>query len=169
MEFTSRFKQGIAMGLFTAGLMLRGFAAQAANPSSSGTARHLALVNPCPRPAPGSEVAQAPDLFSQNGVLEISLNYNTIVSEADGFSASNALQLFCYSTADGKESPTLHVWPGDRLVIHLTNNIPAGTLVLEQDGTINEHQAPGTDNTMEQGMKVDSPCLDSVEDRKSVV
>lgn len=130
-------------------------------------ARQLASQNPCPRFQAGSDVNQSPDLFSHNGVLEVDLNYNTIVDETNGFSANNALQLFCYTTPDGKESPTLHVWPGDRLVIHLKNNIPNGMLILEPDGTINENQAPGTDNTSEAGMTINTPCLDSVEQAAS--
>ena len=122
-----------------------------------------ALRNPCPRFEPGSDVTQPPDLFSHDGVLNVSLSYNTIVDESDGFSTGNALQLFCFSTLDGKESPTLHVWPGDRLVIRVTNNIPKKTLILEPDGTINENQPAGTDNTTEAGMRVEKPCLDAVE------
>jgi hypothetical protein len=85
------------------------------------TPHHSRLTNPCPRFQPGSPVTQPADLFSRNGVLKVDLDYRTIVDESDGFSSSNALQLFCFTTPDGKESPTLHVFPGDRLVIHLRN------------------------------------------------
>src|SRR6185503_6149341 len=32
--------------------------------------------------------------------------------------------LFCFVTSDGKESPTLHVNPGDTIKINLTNQVP---------------------------------------------
>ncbi len=35
--------------------------------------------------------------------------------------------LFCYMTPEGLENPTLHLSPGDRLTITITNNTPAGT------------------------------------------
>jgi FtsP/CotA-like multicopper oxidase with cupredoxin domain len=78
----------------------------------------LANGGVCPRPAAGSEIQPPPDLFSTNGTLETSLNYFTSVDD-DGRT------LFCFVTSDGKLSPTLHVNPGDRIKIHLTNMIPA--------------------------------------------
>jgi FtsP/CotA-like multicopper oxidase with cupredoxin domain len=81
----------------------------------------LANGGACPRPPVGSEVLQPPDLFSANGVLETSLNYYTSVDD-DGRT------LFCFVTTDGKLSPTFHVSPGDKVVIHLTNRIEAAPL-----------------------------------------
>ncbi len=72
-------------------------------------------------PAVGSEIAPPPDLFSVNGTLETSLNYYTSVDD-DGRT------LFCFVTTDGKLSPTLHVNPGDRIKIHLTNMVPSAPL-----------------------------------------
>ena len=74
----------------------------------------LAANDPCPRPAEGSVIAPPPDLYSQNGVLSVSLNYFTTV---DAWGRT----LFCYVTPDGLEAPTLHVNPGDTLQIQLTN------------------------------------------------
>ncbi len=71
----------------------------------------------CPRPAPGSEVQRPPDLYSSNGVLNVALNYYTALDDA-------GQTLFCFSTPDGLESPTLHVNPGDTINIHLTNMVP---------------------------------------------
>jgi FtsP/CotA-like multicopper oxidase with cupredoxin domain len=71
----------------------------------------------CPRPNPGSEVTPPPDLFSSNGVLNVSLNYYGELDE-------KGLALFCFATADGVESPTLHVNPGDTINITLTNTLP---------------------------------------------
>jgi FtsP/CotA-like multicopper oxidase with cupredoxin domain len=74
----------------------------------------LAASDPCPRPAEGSTIKPPPDLYSQNGVLNVALNYYTSV---DQFGRT----LFCYVTPDGLEAPTLHVNPGDTLQIQLTN------------------------------------------------
>jgi FtsP/CotA-like multicopper oxidase with cupredoxin domain len=87
----------------------------------------------CPRPAVGSEIQPPPDLFSSGGVLETSLNYYTSVDD-DGRT------LFCFVTPDGKLSPTLHVNPGDRIKIHLTNMVPANpggrSEVISNDGDV---------------------------------
>ncbi|HEX3945330.1 MAG TPA: multicopper oxidase domain-containing protein [Rhizomicrobium sp.] len=74
-------------------------------------------TTPCARPAVGSEVLPPPDLFSSNGVLNVSLNYYTAVSD-------NGITLFCFQTADGTESPTLNANPGDTINITLTNMVP---------------------------------------------
>ncbi len=71
----------------------------------------------CPRPAAGSDVTPPPDLYSQNGVLNVTLNYYTSVD-------SLQRTLFCFVTSDGQESPTLHVNPGDTINITLTNQVP---------------------------------------------
>src|SRR5437868_9635458 len=68
----------------------------------------------CPRPAAGIELPQPPDLYSQNGVLNVSMGYHTSVDDA-------GRTLFCFVTSDGLESPTLHVNPGDTINIQLTN------------------------------------------------
>jgi FtsP/CotA-like multicopper oxidase with cupredoxin domain len=75
----------------------------------------LAASDPCQRPAEGSVIAPPPDLYSQNGVLNVSLGYYTTV---DAWGRT----LFCYQTPDGLEAPTLHVNPGDLLKIQLTNS-----------------------------------------------
>jgi FtsP/CotA-like multicopper oxidase with cupredoxin domain len=58
--------------------------------------------------------------FSQNGALSVDLSYNT-TKDADGRT------LYCFTTPDGTESPTLHVRPGDHLIVHVTNNLPAAS------------------------------------------
>ena len=73
--------------------------------------------NPCPRPPQGSIVANPPDLYSHNGLLRIDLTYNTATD-------SVGRTLYCFATPDGKESPTLHVRRGDRVIINLKNNLP---------------------------------------------
>jgi FtsP/CotA-like multicopper oxidase with cupredoxin domain len=73
--------------------------------------------SPCPRLSAGSMVTDPPSLFSSNGVLTVDLAYRTTV-DADGRT------LYCFTTPDGKESPTLHVSPGDHLVVNVTNTLP---------------------------------------------
>jgi FtsP/CotA-like multicopper oxidase with cupredoxin domain len=79
---------------------------------------HAQTDGPCTRYAAGSLASDPPNLFSKNGVLKLNLSYNT-GTDADG------RILFCFTTPDGKESPTLNLNPGDRLVINVTNNLPA--------------------------------------------
>ncbi len=73
---------------------------------SSSVAR-VDAAGPCTRFAAGSVVNNPPDLFSKNGVLKVNLSYNT-ETDAEG------RILYCFTTPDGTESPTLHVFPGDR-------------------------------------------------------
>jgi len=85
----------------------------------------------CPRPAAGTVVSPPPDLYSQNGVLQVSLNYYTALDDANR-------TLFCFVTASGAESPTLHVNPGDSIQISLTNmvaNAPGGPEDVVSQGT----------------------------------
>ena len=126
-----------------------------------------ASKNPCLRFRPGSVVTQPPDLFSHGGVLEVDLNYYTTVDPhipvdqapyAVPPPLATGLQQFCFTTPDGQEGPTLHVWPGDHLVIHLKDNA-SNQLGFESDGTIDYNQAPGEDNTSVTDFAVDSPCL----------
>ncbi len=71
-------------------------------------------------------VQNPPDLFSKHGNLTVYLSYQTII-DADG------RNLFCFMTPSGLENPTLHVNPGDHLVIYVTNNTPATPVVLKID------------------------------------
>ena len=71
----------------------------------------------CPRPDAGTEALRPPDLYSQNGVLNVDLTYYTTVDFA-------GRTLFCFQTPDGTESPTLHVNPGDSIIMKVTNTVP---------------------------------------------
>jgi FtsP/CotA-like multicopper oxidase with cupredoxin domain len=98
------------------------------------SARHLLLIvgllilfplsafaqsgSPCPRPAAGSVVTAPPELFSSNGALNVTFNYFTTVD-------SDGRTLFCFTTPNGFEGPTLHVLPGDTLNVTVTNQVPA--------------------------------------------
>lgn len=68
----------------------------------------------CPRPAVGSIVAEPEDLRSQNGVLEAELTANN-AANPDGSIR------FCFTDAEGRESPNLRVSPGDLVILHLKN------------------------------------------------
>jgi FtsP/CotA-like multicopper oxidase with cupredoxin domain len=83
----------------------------------------------CPRPAASTDVLPPPDLYSSNGTLDVALNYNTTVDEANR-------TLFCFQTPDGTESPTFHVNPGDTINIDMTNTVPpvgAGPAEVDAD------------------------------------
>jgi FtsP/CotA-like multicopper oxidase with cupredoxin domain len=74
---------------------------------------------PCPRFDVGSTIAEPENLYSHNGRLEVAFRYQTRLD-------SSGNTLYCFTTAQGVESPTLHVHPGDELVIHLKNELPPG-------------------------------------------
>ncbi|WP_260735908.1 cupredoxin domain-containing protein [Tunturiibacter lichenicola] len=77
----------------------------------------------CPDLSASSTVAAPADLFSQNGVLEVTLNLQTDVDAA-------GRQRYCYVTSSGLVSPTLRVNPGDTLLIHFTTSCLRGWLQL---------------------------------------
>lgn len=72
----------------------------------------------CPRFVAGSVVTEPPDLYSVGGSLAVNLSYNT-ATDSDGRT------LYCFTTPDGAESPTLHISPGDHLIVTVKNNLPA--------------------------------------------
>src|SRR5205823_9012062 len=76
------------------------------------------VANPCPRPAAGGVVHNPHSLFSSNGALTVNFSYQTR-TDSDGRT------LFCFMTPDGFQNPTLHVNPGDHLIINVTNNTPS--------------------------------------------
>jgi len=57
-------------------------------------------------------------LFSHNGVLNVQFSYQQTTDSVGNL-------LHCFMTPDGLQNPTLHVKPGDRLSIAVTNNTPA--------------------------------------------
>jgi len=70
----------------------------------------------CPRSEPGAVLEQPVDLYSSKGKLEVTLHFRR---------ATDTLGLvrYCYLSDEGEQSPTLHVSPGDRLLIHLKNDL----------------------------------------------
>lgn len=106
--------------LLAAGLIVAIRSAHAGNSIGSAAAPRPVppVANPCPRPPAGSVVESPPALFSHNGVLAVDFSYQSTI---DGDSRT----LFCFMTPNGLENPTLHVRPGDHLIVNVTNNTPA--------------------------------------------
>ncbi len=80
----------------------------------------------CARFASGSVVSAPPELKSQNGVLELTLKFLTTTD-------SQGLVRYCYVTDTGLEAPTLRVNPGDQLIIHFQNGLPAASASSAND------------------------------------
>jgi FtsP/CotA-like multicopper oxidase with cupredoxin domain len=77
----------------------------------------------CPRSSPGSTVTEPENLNSRNGVLKVELTARN-EKEKDGSTR------YCFIDAEGKESPTLRVNPGDLVILTLKNdltNLGSGT------------------------------------------
>ena len=89
--------------------------AKLASPVALGTD---AADQVCARAATGSATTAPPELESQNGVLEVTFKFLT-ATDAQG------LVRYCYVTDTGLQAPTLRVNPGDRLIIHFQNDLPA--------------------------------------------
>ncbi len=80
----------------------------------------------CARFATGSATTAPPELESQNGVLEVSFKFLTATD-------SQGLVRYCFVTDTGLESPTLRVNPGDQLIIHFQNDLPAASASSASD------------------------------------
>lgn len=74
------------------------------------------IHDPCPRPAAGALVPEPQDLRSRNGVLKLDLTIRNH-RESDGSIR------YCYLLADGTQSPTLRLHPGDLLILGLKNEL----------------------------------------------
>jgi FtsP/CotA-like multicopper oxidase with cupredoxin domain len=72
----------------------------------------------CPRFAVGSVITAPADVYSVSGILRVNFEYQTTVD-------ANGNTLFCFMNSDGSQAPTLHVNPGDRIVIALANQVPS--------------------------------------------
>jgi FtsP/CotA-like multicopper oxidase with cupredoxin domain len=91
--------------------------AKLTSPAASGS---TAADQVCARYTAGSVVADPPVLQSQNGVLELTMGFYTATD-------SQGLVRYCYVTNTGLEAPTLVVNPGDNLIIHFQNDLPAAS------------------------------------------
>jgi len=109
----------------------------------------------CSRFAPGSALPAPPDLYSQGRVLEVTLRFQT-VTDAQG------LMRYCYVTSAGLQAPTLHVAPGDQLIIHLQNNLPsAGPPPMGSSSNTEcsaDPMGPATTNLHFHGMNLPPTC-----------
>ena len=76
--------------------------------------------SPCERFPQGSVVQEPENLYSKDGILKVDFTYQT---SQDDYGKT----LYCFVNSDGAQSPTLHVRPGDTLIITLTNLVPEGT------------------------------------------
>ena len=76
--------------------------------------------DPCFRYPQGSTMQDPEDLYSKDGVLKVDFTYQTSLGPDNK-------PLYCFVNSDGVQSPTLHVKPGDTLVLNLTNLVPEGT------------------------------------------
>ena len=86
-------------------------------------ASNSSVQQTCPRPASGSAVQNPPELRSHNGVLEVTLHF-----KYQATLAGQGPPRYCYVTDSGAESPTLRLRPGDQLILHLHNDLPAAIL-----------------------------------------
>ena len=108
----------IVLGVVLYAMAPVGAFAQPAAPSGFNILKPVPPVaNSCPRFAAGSVVHQPAALFSQNGVLSVQFSYQSTTD-------SVGRTLFCFMTPSGLENPTLHVKPGDHLILTVTNNTP---------------------------------------------
>ncbi len=87
---------------------------------SLGLLLHASAQDACTRFPQGSIVQEPEDLYSSGGLLKVDFTYQTSLGD-DG------KPRYCFINSDGVQSPTLHVQPGDTLVINLLNTVPAGT------------------------------------------
>jgi len=86
-------------------------------------ASNSAVEQNCPRPAPGSAVQNPPELRSHNGVLEVTFHF-----KYQATAVGQGPPRYCYVTDNGLEAPTLRLHPGDQLILHLRNDLPAAIL-----------------------------------------
>jgi len=105
----------------------------------------------CPRQQPGSALNQPANLYSSKGELEVTLHFRRAID-------SQRLTRYCYVTDDGQQSPTLHVKPGDRLLIHLRNDLPTESQDLIKTDPCNGAMSPGATNIHFHGTNIAPVC-----------
>jgi FtsP/CotA-like multicopper oxidase with cupredoxin domain len=74
-------------------------------------------------------------VFSSHGVLSLNLTYTTRVDSSDN-------TLYSFTTDDGFQSPTLHVKPGDKLLLTLKNARPPPLATSPMAGMAGMQAAP---------------------------
>jgi FtsP/CotA-like multicopper oxidase with cupredoxin domain len=93
-----------------------------------------AVQSICQRPAIGSVVAEPEDLRSHDGVLEAELTARDV---RDLLGST----LYCYTDAEGRESPTLRVKPGDLVILHLKNALTEADAAKAPSMAAHTHRA----------------------------
>src|SRR5437016_3342768 len=88
----------------------------------------------CTRPGAGGTLLDPVNLFSSNGTLQVNLSLNNSTDTAGNV-------LYCYISSDGSEAPTLHVNPGDTLIINLTNALTVTAPVTGDMGHMHDTAA----------------------------
>ncbi|MEA3108273.1 MAG: hypothetical protein QOI88_2878 [Gammaproteobacteria bacterium] len=96
---------------------------QTSTTTTNRVAPVLPVASPCPRFNAGSIVHNPPALFSSNGFLRVRFSYQHRIDH-------EGMELLCFMTPDGLEDPTLHVKPGDHLIITITNNTPSTSAIM---------------------------------------
>jgi FtsP/CotA-like multicopper oxidase with cupredoxin domain len=132
-------RQSTVTLLFAVGLLLvvalgAHAAVGAAVPGPAGTAVPSG-VELCPRPTPGGTVPEPHELRSRDGVLTLEL-FMRNDREKDGSTR------YCYLLADGTQSPTLRLHPGDLLVLRLRNGLVGANGAAGSAPARNAHEAP---------------------------
>jgi FtsP/CotA-like multicopper oxidase with cupredoxin domain len=97
----------------------------------------------CPRPSAGSAVPEPQDLRSQNGVLKVDLTIHN-------FTDQSGSTRYCYISADGSQSPTLRLNPGDLLIFALKNDF----IDTQHAGAVTNH-----DHSHPKSGNISDPCL----------
>jgi FtsP/CotA-like multicopper oxidase with cupredoxin domain len=100
-------------------------------PPGTAVAARAETHEECPRPPPGSAVPEPRDLRSRHGVLQVDLAVRNYRDEGGRVR-------YCYVLADGAQSPTLRVNPGDLLILRLKNDLSS----FESDAAKTGARAP---------------------------
>ena len=88
--------------------------------------------DPCTRAPPGSVVPEPRDLRSENGVLKVEMSIRDF-REPDGAAH------YCYKLPDGSIAPTLHLHPGDLLILTLKNDLVDPDATGQSPTQMHEH------------------------------
>ncbi len=118
------------------------FACAALSPVASAQASDKSV---CPRPAAGSIVPEPEDLRSKNGKLEADLTAFNMVDAKGAYR-------YCFSDANGRESPNLRVSPGDLVILHLRNAL------VEPKSDAPKSDAPAAHHMHTHASAADDPC-----------
>ena len=107
----------------------------------------------CPRYAPGSTINEPKDLFSSGGVLRVNFKYQTRLDASGN-------RLFCFTDSQGNQSPTLHVKPGDKLIINTRNELPSSLavspIVISSPSGRSRYHGMSDMSNMHEGMNTNS-------------